>query len=182
MVNLNKYRKVPAHHTTELFVEVQRYHRGWMWLLLSLTFVALLAIIVAQWVLFTHPTDYWLSASSLALIGVVLLLLVGLVYKAHLVTRIDKYGVQFRLFPFQWYYRQIYWQEVEEVYIREYEAISDYGGWGVRYSQQGKSYTMAGQFGIQLVLSNEQRVLIGTQRPIELEQLILKLLYDYELK
>lgn len=52
----------------------------------------------------------------------------------------------------------------------------------MKYGQQGKGYTIFGRFGIQLVLSDERRILIGTQRPIELEQLILKMLYDYEVK
>lgn len=116
MVNLNLYRKASTNHSAELFVEVQQYRRVWMWVLLGLTSLTLMAVAVTQQVL-PGFTEYWLSLSSLALIGIVLLLLAGLVYKAHMVTKINSQGIQFRLFPFQWFYQHIDWQEVEEVYI-----------------------------------------------------------------
>ena len=181
MVNLSTYPKASTGESSLLFVETQQYHRPWMWVLIGLTLGTWGVIAVVQW---THlnPETYWLSLSSLAVLTFMTVLFAGVLYKAHLITKIDDRGLQFRLLPFQWMYQQISWQDVEEVYIREYDAISDYGGWGMRYGQQGKSYTVSGRFGIQLVLSDERRILIGTRRPIELEQLILRLLYDYELK
>ena len=182
MVNLSTYYKTPTDEATPLFTEVQRYRRAWMWVLLGLSFTALVAVAVVQRVYIPSAEAYWLSFPSLAFLGGVIVLLTALVYQAHLITRINAQGIQFKLFPFQWLYKQIDWQDVEEVYIREYDAIAEYGGWGVKYGQPGKSYTISGRFGLQLVLSDERRILIGTHRPIELEQLILRLLYDYELK
>ena len=182
MVNLSTYYKSSTNATSPLFTEVQRYRRVWMWILIGLSFVALALVAMVQWVYLPITEEYWLSLSSLALLELMTLLLAVLVHQAHLVTTIDDQGIQFRLFPFQWFYQQINWQDVEEVYIREYDAITEYGGWGVKYGQPGKSYTISGRFGIQLVLADERRILIGTHRPIELEQLILRLLYDYELK
>ena len=181
MVNLSTHYKPFTDTKSPLFTEVQRYRRAWMWVLIGLAFSMLIIISVVQWVYFPAE-EYWLSFSSLALLGGMILLLAVLVYQAHLITKIDDGGIQFRLFPFQWFYQHIYWQDVEEVYVREYDAITEYGGWGIKYGQQGKSYTISGRFGIQLVLADERRILIGTLRPIELEQLILRLLYDYELK
>ena len=182
MVNLSTYYKPSTREASPLFEEVQRYRRVWMWVLLGLSFGSLATIAWVEWLSPPVTEAYWLSLSSLALLGLMAFLLAGLVHQAHLSTKIDERGIQFRLFPFQWLYQQINWQEVEEVYIREYDAIAEYGGWGIKYGQPGKSYTISGRFGIQLVLSDERRILIGTHRPIELEQLILRLLYDYELK
>ena len=179
MVDISTHRRASTDQL--LFLETQRYHRAWMWALMGLALTTLAAVAVIQ---YKQPGSeiYWLSFSSIGLLALLILLFAGVLYKAHLITKIDSQGIQFRLFPFQWVYQQIDWQDVEEVYIREYDAISDYGGWGVQYGPQGKSYTVSGRFGIQLILSDERRVLIGTRRPIELEQLILHLLYDYELK
>ena len=182
MVNLNTSYKAATGEAASLFTEVQRYRRTWIWILLGVPFAGLMSIAAVQWVRIPQTEAYWLSFPSLVGLGVATLLIAFLVYQAHLTTSIDDRGLRLRLFPLQWFYRQIDWQEVEEVYIREYDAISEYGGWGIRYGQPGKSYTISGRFGLQLVLSDERRILIGTHRPIELEQLILRLLYDYELK
>ena len=182
MVNLSTYYKRSAGDVFPLFMEVQRYRRVWVWMIIGLTFGILLLALAVQWLYRPIAEEYWLSLPSLALLGGVMLLIAILVYRAHLTTKIDDHGIQFRLFPFQWVYQQVSWQDVEEVYIREYDAMAEYGGRGVKYGQSGKSYTISGQFGIQLVLSDDRRILIGTHRPIELEQLILRLLYDYEIR
>ena len=182
MVDSSTYRKATTHETSFVFIEVQRYRRVWMWVLLGLAFGTLAVIAVAQWADMPLVEAYRLSLPSLFLLGMMILLLAVVVYQAHLIAKIDDHGIRFRLFPFQWFYQHIKWRDVEEVYIREYDAIVEYGGWGVKYGQPGKSYTISGRFGIQLVLADDRRILIGTHRPIELEQLILRLLYDYELK
>ena len=68
--------------------------------------------------------------------------------------------------------RRIGFDEIESAEATEYRPLRDYGGWGLRISGKGKAYNMRGDRGVQLVLKNGGRVLIGSQRDQELEAAI----------
>ena len=51
---------------------------------------------------------------------------------------------------------------------REYSPMREFGGWGIRTSREGRAYNAHGNMGVQLVLDDGSRILIGTQRPQEL--------------
>ena len=59
-------------------------------------------------------------------------------------------------------------KDILEAEVRDYSAQREYGGWGVRTSRGGKAYTAYGNQGVQLWLKDEQRMLIGSQKPAEL--------------
>lgn len=85
-------------------------------------------------------------------------------------TKINKDGVYFQLFPFQLKGTLINWNEVASIEVRKYSPIKEYGGWGFRYSfKNGKAYNVSGNKGLQMVLKNGDKILIGTQKPEELE-------------
>ncbi|MEM9671125.1 MAG: hypothetical protein AAF992_00925 [Bacteroidota bacterium] len=157
------------------FTEVQRFRQTWIWVLLGALLGTLLFLGILQVVQHQLSGTHWLSTPALLFIGGIWGLLVLIAYKAHMFTKIDEEGVTFQLFPLQWSPRRIPWADIEEMYIRDYDGIAEYGGWGMRYGLQGKSYTISGRFGLQLHLSDDQQILIGTQRPVELEKLILRL-------
>ena len=64
-------------------------------------------------------------------------------------------------------FRHFSWAELEEIYVREYSPISEFGGWGWRFGMGGKAYNISGDQGIQLVFKNGKKLLIGTQKPVE---------------
>lgn len=165
----------------DFFTEIQRFRQTWIWVLLGALLGTLLFLSVLQLVQHQMSGTHWLSTPALLFIGGLWGLLVLLAYKAHLFTRIDERGVQFQLFPLQRSPRRISWADIEEMYIRDYDGIAEYGGWGMRYGPKGKAYTISGRFGLQLHLADDQQILIGTQRPVELEKLILQLRYDYKM-
>ena len=52
---------------------------------------------------------------------------------------------------------------------RTYRPILEYGGWGVRRGWGGgRAYNVRGNRGVQLVLDDGTRILVGSQRPEEL--------------
>ncbi|NOR28731.1 MAG: hypothetical protein GQ540_09425, partial [Lutibacter sp.] len=60
-------------------------------------------------------------------------------------------------------------------YIRNYDAIFEYGGWGVKFSfrkKKGKSFTTKGDIGLQLELNSGRKILIGTQQKEELQRVL----------
>ena len=55
---------------------------------------------------------------------------------------------------------------------REYKPLGEYGGWGYRIGPSGKAYNAQGNEGVQLVLKDGGRILIGSQRADELAEVI----------
>jgi hypothetical protein len=66
-------------------------------------------------------------------------------------------------------------KNVARAYARTYRPLREYGGWGIRYGFDGKAFNMRGNQGVQLVLQNGEKVLIGSQRPAELAEAIHRL-------
>ncbi|MFN5224364.1 MAG: hypothetical protein ACK5DJ_09275 [Bacteroidota bacterium] len=80
-------------------------------------------------------------------------------------TTISHDEIQYRLFPFQWNMRKISREQIADVFVRKYSPLFEYGGWGLRWSLNGKAVNVRGNMGIQLVLKNGSRILIGTSNP-----------------
>jgi hypothetical protein len=55
--------------------------------------------------------------------------------------------------------------------------LGEYGGWGIKYGLvgAGKAYSVSGMQGLQLYLKDGSRLLIGTQKSQEIQEIINKL-------
>lgn len=63
----------------------------------------------------------------------------------------------------------------EVQHVRQYRPILDYGGWGIRWAPgKGWAYTVRGNLGVQLELSDGKRLLVGSQSPEGLVLMISK--------
>lgn len=65
-----------------------------------------------------------------------------------------------------------------KAYVRTYDALSEYGGWGLKggalwNNSKGKAINVSGNIGIQLELKNGKKLLIGTQKKKEAENVLL---------
>jgi hypothetical protein len=67
------------------------------------------------------------------------------------------------------------WPEVARAYLRRYDPLGEYGGWGIKGTSQNRAYNIANEEGLQLELHNGRRLLLGTQRPTELAQALATL-------
>ena len=74
--------------------------------------------------------------------------------------------MKYKFFPFD---------EIESFKEREYRPIREYGGWGIRYGLSGKAYNVYGNKGLQLVLNNKKKILIGSQKSYEFYKAVQKL-------
>lgn len=70
--------------------------------------------------------------------------------------------------------RKIKWEEIKSISIIKYDPLTDYGGWGVRYSLSGNGwcYNVSGNYGIKIIYQNNKPFLIGTQQKEEAEKII----------
>lgn len=89
-----------------------------------------------------------------------------------LVTRIGKEGISVRYAPFQRSFTQWRWKDIDHVFIRKYNPLLEYGGWGMRWSRNGRAYNVSGNMGIQIVFRDGTRFLIGTNCPEEAQAVL----------
>lgn len=88
-------------------------------------------------------------------------------FKLKLEVWIDSEGVHYRFFPLISKNKLISKSEIQRYEMRKYSAVFDYGGRGFRRGlgrKWGKAYTVSGNMGLQLYLTNGNKVLFGTQR------------------
>jgi hypothetical protein len=111
--------------------------------------------------------------------GFLIVALIAFFANMKMVTQIRADGIYVRYPPFEPDFKGYLWTDIEEVYIREFDAVGEYGGWGIRvgfsgvkYGGSGKAYIFSGNVGIQIVLSDHSRVLIGTARGDEIAGLL----------
>ena len=48
----------------------------------------------------------------------------------------------------------------------------EYGGWGIRWTRNGKAYNVSGDLGVRIDYENGRHLLIGTRHPDALKQAI----------
>ena len=151
------------------FTEKQRFSQWWLWLLLS-------AIMVYTIYNFVEDRQYF-STPELAISFLIPILVIILFLVIRLETKIDEHGISVRFFPFQITFRYYSWRNIKKAYVRKYSPLTEYGGWGMRQGLfgKGKAYNVKGNQGLQIILNDEKKVLIGTQKLEEIGTFLLKI-------
>jgi len=148
------------------FYEIQRFRQWWLWLIIVfvLGFSAYNSIGNAE----------FFSTTELIISLAIPILIFLLFFIIKLETKIDTLGIRVRLFPFHFQFKYFQWKSIEKAYIREYSPLMDYGGWGLRIVSfgRGKAYTVSGDLGLQLVFKDGKKLLIGTQKSVEIKKLL----------
>ena len=140
--------------------------------------VILLAVAGLLFSFFRQPDD---GASKWFLLGM-LLLVTGisvLMLRAKLETQIDRYAIKYRFFPFINSWRRIEKEQITSLEVAKYSPILEYGGYGYRFSiKNGRALNVAGNKGLKIVNLKNKKLLIGTQKPEEMEQAINQFLNE----
>jgi hypothetical protein len=100
--------------------------------------------------------------------------IVFLFTRAKLVTRVRTDGIYVSFQPLQ-APAFFPWENISNIYLRQYDPIREYGGWGVRIGPSGKALIVSGKTGLQLVLKDNTRILIGTDNPDQLAEILTKM-------
>ena len=159
------------------FKEKQWFNQWWMQLI-NLSIVGLLGYFCYQWFILEKSVDKVSATDSAGqLITIIVLVLsFGLIYIFRLTTRIDENGIHYKFFPFHFSEKSISWYDVDKCYVRKYQPISEFGGWGIKPIPGGasKAYSTRGNMGIQCELKNGKKILFGTQKPDDAQQALNK--------
>jgi len=163
----------------KIFIEEQKFNQPFVLIGLSVAFIVVSITTFQNWEAINQES---LSSKIGSLSGIIIVLFVALLFIfLKLKTRIDEIGIHYQFYPFQFNYKTIPWNLISKCYVRKYDAISEYGGWGMKFSffkKRGRCYTTKGNVGVQLELKNEKKILIGTQLKEELQ----KTLENYQYK
>jgi hypothetical protein len=167
-----------------LFVERQQFRQRWLWLLLGGS--ALLQIGIFGWAIIqqivlgrpwgNHPTS---DAALIGITAMVLPIAFGLrvlFYYCGLTTTVRRDGVYLRFSPFHRREMPVNLRDAVRFEARTYSPLREYGGWGIRMGYKRRAYNVAGNRGVQIEYKDGSRLMIGSQRPEELEQAIRKVL------
>jgi hypothetical protein len=155
-----------------LFTEKQKFNQWWLWLIIVSINIFFLFSVYKQVFLGESIGDNPMSnVGRLVLLSLVMLLFSGLFFILRLDTIIDKKGVYVRFYPIRKTYKLYLWDKIKKLEIRQYKALLEYGGWGIRIGN-GKALTVSGNIGLQIVFKDKRKLLIGTQKSIELERII----------
>jgi hypothetical protein len=152
--------------TPAIFVERQWLLRHWWPMLL----LPLLLGPLVVWLVPKHGNQppAWVLASVMSLVF-------GLLASFVLEVRLDATGAHYRLLPLQWRWQHVAWPEVARAYLRRYDPLGEYGGWGLKGTTRNRAYNIANDEGLQLELRDGRRVLLGTQRSADLAQVLARL-------
>lgn len=163
--------------TEPLFSEQQHFKQIWLWALLIAINALFISGMVSQVFLGRTFGDNPMSNEELILVASMVLLFTLMFVALRLDTAIHYDGIYYRFLPFQWKYRKISWDRIAAAYVRQYEPIREYGGWGIRIGlfNKGQAFNVSGNKGLQIVYDNGKKFLLGTQRPEEIEQVLRQL-------
>ncbi len=158
-----------------LFSEQQRFKQIWLWILLlginGFFFFGLIKQLIFGEKLGNRP----MSNGGLVITTLLILLISILVISTRLDTVIKTDGMYVRLFPIQWTFRFYSWDKLQQLYVRQYSPIGEYGGWGFRGFRSNRALNISGDKGIQLIMRDGTKLLIGTQKADEVREILRKL-------
>jgi len=160
-----------------LFKESQRFKQWWLWLILLgfnilFLFGVFKQVIEEQWF-----GDNPMSNEGLITATVLTIIITILFVNYRLDTKIKTDGIYVRFFPFHIKFKHYTWDKLTKSFVRQYSPLMEYGGWGLRLGLfgNGKAFNVSGDKGLQLEFTDNKKLLIGTNRPEELTETLIKI-------
>jgi hypothetical protein len=158
-----------------IWKETQRFRQLWILAVTVLPILLLLSVIFTQIFLGKQIGENPASNMELALVLLLATLPAMLILIARLDTLILDNGIAVCFFPFHTDFRFYSWEEIDKCHVRVYSPLREYGGWGLRGIGKHRAFNVSGNNGLQLVLRDGSKLLIGTQQPDELTAALVKL-------
>jgi hypothetical protein len=156
-----------------IFKEEQRFTQTWLIVLMAMSLLVSVSIMIKEYT--KENTTLETTEFVLVLLGLVCSPLIIFFFKLN--TRIDEIGVHYQFIPFHLTKKTIIWSNINKAYTRKYDAITEYGGWGLKggflwRKSKGVAYNVSGDIGLQLELVSGKKILIGTQKQTEVNAVI----------
>lgn len=150
-----------------IYKEAQ-YAPWWAWLiivLVSFGMPALMLLTVNDRP--SGPETIWVTTLTVGGVSMLVMAFLG-----RMVTRVNSQEIRI---DFGWlpsYRCHIALEQVEGVQAEKYSPLREFGGWGIKGSRDNRVLSQNGYFGVRLTLPENRKLMIGTQFPQELAQVI----------
>ena len=157
-----------------VFKESQRFTQWWL-KLINLAILGFLIYASYNWFVLNKGVSNVSETDVIGQITVISLMLFSmvLIYLFELKTTIDEIGIHYQFLPINLSKKSIRWNTLKKCYVRTYNPLKEYGGWGYRMSfKNGNAINIKGNKGIQLEFDNGKKLLIGTQKQEEAKKVI----------
>jgi hypothetical protein len=163
----------------KVFKEEQRFTQIWLIVVLIICTLIPITSIIQKYL----RAKETITAKEFIATIVVIVVSIAVVFVFKVTTKIDEKGIHYQFFPFHFSMKLIPWNEISKAGIRTYFPISEFGGWGLKggfffNKGRGKAINVSGDVGIQLILKNGEKLLIGTQKKEE----VIRVLETYKNK
>jgi hypothetical protein len=161
---------------TVLFEERQRFRQPWVWLILGLVNVVVVAIFAQGLYQQLYQGRPWgnnptSDAALMAIAAIVISLTLGatlFLWFIELYVGVDREFLVIRFRPLL--HKRIHIRDIIEWEACKYHPLWEYGGWGIRYSlsRRGWAYSVSGREGVRVRRTDGKEMLIGSYRAEEL--------------
>lgn len=144
-----------------VFIEQQGFSQGWLRYFLPA--IITIAVILCGVEFFTKEERLGDAVIALTLLALLSLF----IFSIRMETKIKTDGIYVRFSPFHMKHKFYPWEAIHQAFLREYNPIREYGGWGIRMGLfgHGWAYNVSGNVGIQLIFKDGTKLLIGTREP-----------------
>ena len=155
-----------------LFEEKQYFRHTWLWYVVLITTIPVALLLVygmyQQLILGQPFGNNPISDEQMRWLMPLFILLVistpAYFALAYLYIAVTDKDIRIKFFPMKT--KIIPFEEIVSSGIRKYDALKEYGGWGVRYcGKLKKAYIVDGKYGIELHLRDGQSLLLSTGHP-----------------
>lgn len=159
----------------EVYRETQYFRRSWaLFILLGINAIIIYGIVAE--LVFDKPIGNTSGSFEAMLFVLFLMTAFTLLFVfMRLDTEIQHSGVYYRLYPFQRKFRGISKTIIRDAYVRKYNPIMEFGGWGIRVGWAGKgmAYNVSGNMGLQIEYGSGKKILLGTRNPEKVQQALI---------
>ncbi|MFY9243261.1 MAG: hypothetical protein WAO74_09560 [Polaribacter sp.] len=155
----------------KVFIEEQRFTQTWLLVVMGFSLLVPIYVIINEYL---NENSEMTTNEFIGTIGGIILV-TAIIFIFKLTTRIDEKGIHYKFFPFHWSFKIITWSEISMAFVRNYDPIGEYGGWGFKggwSKSKGKALNVSGDVGIQLELKNGKKLLIGSQKENEAKSVL----------
>jgi len=164
------------------FQEKQKLALWWLYILLGIETIIICAILFLDkgGMSFEKLKEIYFAP----IFGILLpYIVVYFVTQNSLSLTVNDIGISYRYWPFT-KLRTISWTQIKSIYLRKYDALGEYGGWGVKHRLWFKFRDKAYIFndkntGLQVELSNGKKILFSTNKSEELNLFLINLKRTY---
>jgi hypothetical protein len=161
-----------GNETEIFFEEIQQFTkpsvRDFIKVLMGIVFIALIVSLILQK---GRITDY----NRLLIIILCLLLVANIILGSKLIMQMRTEGIYVRFPPWQQKFSKYNWADIAQVHARDYQPMKEFLGWGIRYAPGKMGYIVAGNTCIEIVFKNGNKVLITTQKPDEVNDVLRRM-------